>query len=62
LTWLYSTHQDELTIWSSATTCEVSTVSYQLENQVKRAIQKEPTACADQKLNQMVEEKYDISE
>jgi len=38
------------------------TVSYQLENQVKRAIQKEPTACADQKLNQMVEEKYDISE
>jgi hypothetical protein len=38
------------------------TVSYQLENQEKRAIQKDPTACADQKLNQMVEEKYDISE
>jgi hypothetical protein len=38
------------------------TVSYQLENQDKRAIQKDPIACADQKLNQMVEEKYDISE
>lgn len=38
------------------------TVSYQLENQEKRAIQKDPIACADQNLNQMVEEKYDISE